>query len=69
MNDVSAVYFVVIVVMMVDWLVREKRQYRGQTTRLEEAEVVMVRTGSVSVQEARRRSSIVNPSQAPEVRS
>lgn len=38
MNYVSAVYGVVITIIVVDWFVRGKRGYRGQAVRREEAE-------------------------------
>lgn len=38
MNYVSAVYGVVVLIIVTDWLVRGKRGYRGQTLRREEAE-------------------------------
>ena len=38
MNYVSAVYGVVVFIIVVDWFVRGKRGYRGQTLRHEEAE-------------------------------
>ncbi len=38
MNYVSAVYGVVVIIIVVDWLVRGRRAYRGQTLRHEEAE-------------------------------
>lgn len=38
MNYVSAVYGVVVFIIVVDWFVRGKRGYRGQTLRREEAE-------------------------------
>lgn len=38
MNYVSAVYGVVISIIVVDWFVRGKRGYRGQTLRHEEAD-------------------------------
>ena len=38
MNYVSAVYGVVVLIIVTDWLVRGKRGYRGQTLRHEEAE-------------------------------
>ncbi|CAF9919730.1 hypothetical protein IMSHALPRED_004713 [Imshaugia aleurites] len=38
MNYVSAVYGVVVLIIVVDWVVRGKRGYRGQTLRHEEAE-------------------------------
>lgn len=37
MNYVSAVYGVVVFVITVDWIVRGKRNYRGQVTRHEES--------------------------------
>ncbi|KAF2135311.1 uncharacterized protein K452DRAFT_239608 [Aplosporella prunicola CBS 121167] len=47
MNYVSAVYGVVMFIIAVDWLVRGRKYYRGQTTRHVEAEVVAVRGRSV----------------------
>ena len=38
MNYVSAVYGVVVFIIVIDWLVRGKRGYRGQTLRHAEAE-------------------------------
>lgn len=38
MNYVSAVYGVVVFIIVVDWFVRGKRGYRGQALRHEEAE-------------------------------
>jgi len=38
MNYVSAVYSVVVTIIVVDWFVRGKRGYRGQTVRREEVE-------------------------------
>lgn len=40
MNYVSAVYFVVVSIMLVDWFVRGRKHYRGQQKRWEEAEVL-----------------------------
>jgi len=40
MNYVSAVYFVVVVIIMVDWFARGRRHYRGQQKRWEEAGVL-----------------------------
>ena len=37
MNYVSGVYFVVIVIIVVDWFVRGKKHYRGQAARHEVA--------------------------------
>lgn len=37
MNYVSAVYGVVVLIIIIDWFVRGKRGYRGQTLRHEEA--------------------------------
>lgn len=37
MNYVSAVYGVVVFIIVVDWFVRGKHHYRGQTLRHEEA--------------------------------
>ena len=36
MNYVSVVYFIVAVIMAVDWLVRGKKSYRGQQARHEQ---------------------------------
>jgi choline transport protein len=38
MNYVSAVYFVVILIIVIDWFLRGRKEYRGQTARHEEAE-------------------------------
>ena len=38
MNYVSAVYGVVVSIIIADWFLRGKRGYRGQTVRREEAE-------------------------------
>jgi choline transport protein len=38
MNYVSAVYFVVVLIIVVDWFARGRKEYRGQTARHEEAE-------------------------------
>ena len=37
MNYVSAVYFAVILIIVVDWFLRGRREYRGQEARREEA--------------------------------
>ena len=37
MNYVSVVYFIVAVIMAVDWVVRGKKNYRGQQARREQA--------------------------------
>ena len=47
MNYVSAVYGVVIFIIVVDWFVRGKREYRGQTLRHEEAEARLAGAGDV----------------------
>ncbi|KAK2747143.1 hypothetical protein FQN57_002400 [Myotisia sp. PD_48] len=47
MNYVSVVYFVVIVLIIADWFLRGKREYRGQTARHEEAEQLNRRTDVV----------------------
>ena len=44
MNYVSAVYGVVVFIIVVDWFVRGKRGYRGQTLRHEEAEANLTGT-------------------------
>jgi hypothetical protein len=60
MNYVSAVYFVVVLIMWTDWLIRGRKSYRGQALRHEEAEIVATRTASMSTSYgARRRSSVV----------
>lgn len=41
MNYVSAVYGVVVFIIVVDWFVRGKQHYRGQTLRHEEASRVL----------------------------
>lgn len=41
MNYVSAVYGVVVIIIVVDWFVRGKTHYRGQTLRHEEASHVL----------------------------
>lgn len=41
MNYVSAVYGVVVIIIVVDWFARGRRHYRGQTTRHEEAAHVL----------------------------
>ena len=38
MNYVSAVYGVVVLIIVIDWFVRGKRHYRSQTARHEDAE-------------------------------
>lgn len=40
MNYVSAVYGVVVLIIVVDWFVRGKKHYRGQEMRHEEAHMV-----------------------------
>ena len=45
MNYVSAVYGVIAIVVVVDWLVRGRRYYRGPTARKEEAEAEVVLVG------------------------
>ena len=50
MNYVSAVYGVVVFIIVVDWFARGKHNYRGQTTRHEEIVQIaedIVRRGSV----------------------
>lgn len=37
MNYVSAVYGVVVLIIVIDWFTRGRREYRGQTLRHEEA--------------------------------
>lgn len=41
MNYVSAVYGVVIIIIVVDWFARGKKHYRGQERRHEEAHLVV----------------------------
>lgn len=36
MNYVSVVYFVVVVIILMDWFLRGRKKYRGQATRHEE---------------------------------
>lgn len=40
MNYVSAVYGVVVLVIVVDWFVRGKKGYRSQTARHEQADFI-----------------------------
>ncbi|KAK2732417.1 hypothetical protein FQN55_004110 [Onygenales sp. PD_40] len=47
MNYVSVVYFVVAVIIVIDWVVRGRREYRGQAARHEEAEQHLHRQSSV----------------------
>ncbi|KLJ11107.1 hypothetical protein EMPG_13606 [Blastomyces silverae] len=47
MNYVSAVYFVVVVIIVADWYLRGRREYRGQDERHEEVEHIMNRRTSV----------------------
>ena len=47
MNYVSAVYGVVVFIIVVDWVVRGKRGYRGQALRHEEAEANLTGTETV----------------------
>ena len=39
MNYVSAVYGVVVFIIIIDWFIRGKRGYRGQSLRHEEVDV------------------------------
>lgn len=39
MNYVSAVYAVVVIIILVDWFVRGRRSYRGQDSRHREVEI------------------------------
>lgn len=55
MNYVSAVYGVVVVIIVVDWFVRGKYHYRGQEARHEELKVLT---------EDVKRASVVNPPRA-----
>lgn len=41
MNYVSAVYGIVVIIIVVDWFARGKVHYRGQTLRHEEASHVL----------------------------
>jgi choline transport protein len=43
MNYVSAVYGVIVIIILADWFLRGKRSYRGQDLRHQEAEIVMRR--------------------------
>jgi len=47
MNYVSAVYAVVVAIILIDWFSRGKRSYRGQAARHEEVEVAMNRREGV----------------------
>lgn len=47
MNYVSVVYFVVIMIIVADWFLRGKREYRGQTARHEDAEALHRRSSVV----------------------
>ncbi|GME64861.1 Amino acid/polyamine transporter I [Neofusicoccum parvum] len=47
MNYVSAVYGVVCAIIGIDWVVRGKREYRGQGKRHEQVEEIVMRQGSV----------------------
>jgi len=38
MNYISAVYGILILIMILDWFVRGRREYRGASTRREEME-------------------------------
>ena len=48
MNYVSAVYGVVVFVIAIDYFIRGKREYRGQSSRHEDA-TGMLRAGSVDL--------------------
>lgn len=48
MNYVSAVYGVVVFIILVDWFARGKRHYRSQETRHHDAEVEVRRASTVS---------------------
>ena len=47
MNYVSAVYGIVVFIIIVDWFVRGKQGYRGQTLRRQEAEANLTVTETV----------------------
>lgn len=47
MNYVSAVYFVVVVIIIADWFLRGRREYRGQGERHGEAEEILNRRANV----------------------
>ena len=51
MNYVSAVYGVVIFIIVVDWFVRGRREYRGQARRHDDTAVLTA--------EAERRESVI----------
>jgi len=38
MNYISAVYGIVILILLLDWFIRGRREYRGASTRREEME-------------------------------
>ncbi|PGH10534.1 hypothetical protein AJ80_07477 [Polytolypa hystricis UAMH7299] len=46
MNYVSVVYFVVVVIIVLDWFLRGKHEYRGQAARHEEVEQLTRRTST-----------------------
>lgn len=48
MNYVSAVYGVVVFIIIIDWFVRGRKGYRGQSLRREEAEANLTANESVS---------------------
>ena len=54
MNYVSAVYGVVVFIILVDWFVRGRREYRGQENRHHEAEMFRA-------EEVRRENIVVAP--------
>lgn len=47
MNYVCAVYFVIVMIVVVDWFARGRRHYRGQLKRAEEAEYIVRRESVV----------------------
>jgi choline transport protein len=48
MNYVSAVYGVVVIIILVDWFARGRKSYRGQENRQAEAEEVVRRASVIS---------------------
>lgn len=44
MNYISAVYGVVVIIILADWFLRGKRSYRGQQSRHEEAIATLERS-------------------------
>ena len=56
MNYVSAVYFAVITIIVIDWFLRGRLEYRGQEARREEA-IEVERRASIGLPRGRADSS------------